>query len=198
MTALGSLLPTAKRELADNPRLRAGVWAVIAILLIYWLLVQSDRKAAAYREYAASAASLRQAQAVLRRQDWPQLLAAAKETEGRLAAEFWQAATPGQAQAQVQAALTQLIADMGYRNPNIQAGATQPVPDAPRVLRVQVRLASTYQPGAELRLLEAIARHPKKLVVDSLDITKTNSRLVVLLSAYFVDVGEAASGGAGE
>ena len=44
---------------------------------------------------------------------------------------------------------------------------------------------------AEVRALHALATHPKKLVVDRLDLRRRgrqNSHLVLILSAYFVGV----------
>ena len=78
-------------------------------------------------------------------------------------------------------------------NPRIRSGVSQPVPDLPGIWRVQSRLDAAYRPGVELQALHAMATHPKKLVVDRLDLRRRkgqDSRLALILSAYFVGVEE--------
>ena len=79
------------------------------------------------------------------------------------------------------------------RNARIRSGVSQPVPDLPGIWRVQSRLDAAYPPGVELQALHAMATYPKKLVVDRLDLRRRkgqDSRLALILSAYFVGVEE--------
>ena len=123
-----SALAPLRREFANNIRVRFGVWCVLAMVLLYWILVRSEDLQAARAEYAGEIARLERAQEARADEDWPLLL----EVEQRARAEL---------------------------NANI---------------------------GAELRLLHAFATHPKKLVVDRLDISQTRARVNILVSAYFV------------
>lgn len=186
MSVLSDTLDRARGELAAKARLRAGVWAILAIVLLYWLLVQSDRLAAAGADHAAAVEDLARAQAVLGRQDWPERLAAAQQTHAALSERFWRADTQGLAQAQLQAAVTGIVDGLGFRNRVIQPGLSQPVPGAPDLLRVQLRLSGSYRAGAERKVLHAIATHPRKLAVDSLNLDRRQARMVMLVSAYFV------------
>ena len=177
-------------EFAGNPRLRWGFWLAVGLFLVYCILVQSERLAAAHRDYAAEAERLAKAQALLGRRDWPERLDAERETHRRLESAFWQAETEGLAQAKLQAALTAIVEDLGLRKARIRSGTSQPVPDLPGIWRVQTRLDAGYRRGMELRMLHALATHPKNIVVDRLDLVrrKRNSRVVLLLSAHFVGV----------
>ena len=193
MSALNRVLAPLVAEVAGNARLRRGVWLILGIVLFYCILAQSDRVAAVHAEYAAEAGRLAKARILLQRQDWPELLEAERDTHRALTAAFWQAETEGLAQAKLQAALSGMFEGIELHNPRIRSGVSQPVPDLPGIWRVQSRLDAAYRPGVELQALHAMATHPKKLVVDRLDLRRRkgqDSRLALILSAYFVGVEE--------
>ena len=181
-SALGPL----REEFTTNIRVRVGVWCVLAMVFVYWILVRSDDLGAARAEYAGEIARLERAQDARADEDWPLLLEVEQRTGAELTANFWQAETEGVAQARLLGALTELAGEIELRDARVQPGVTQPVADAPDVWRVQARLTARHRIGAELRLLHALATHPKKLVVDRLDISQSRSRVNILVSAYFV------------
>ena len=191
MKALLQLALRARDELAANPRLRLGVWLIVAILLFYWVaLVQPDRRALAVDEYADTASRLASSQAVMaRRDEWPGLLAAAQESDQALQRSFWRADTEGLARAGLQETLEKIVADLEVRNVAIESGSSRPVPDVEGLWQVQARLTANYSTGTELRLLHALASHPRKLVVDRMDLVRgRQSRVMLIVSAYFVDL----------
>ena len=181
-----SALAPMREEFATNIRVRLGVWCVLAMVFLYWILVRSDDLRAARAEYAGEIARVERAQDARAEEDWPLLLEVEQRTGKELTANFWQAETEGVAQARLLASLTELAGEIELRDPRVQPGVTQPVADAADVWRVQARLTARHRMGAELRLLHALATHPKKLVVDRLDISQTQSRVNILVSAYFV------------
>ncbi len=181
-----SALAPMREEFATNIRVRLGVWCVLAMVFLYWILVRSDDLQAARAEYAGEIARVERAQDARAEEDWPLLLEVEQRTGKELTANFWQAETEGVAQARLLASLTELAGEIELRDPRVRPGVTQPVADAADVWRVQARLTARHRMGAELRLLHALAIHPKKLVVDRLDISQTQSRVNILVSAYFV------------
>ena len=183
---VANALAPLREEFATNIRVRLGVWCVLAMVFLYWILVRSDDLEAAHAEYAGEIARLERAQEARADEDWPLLLEVEQRAGALLTANFWQAETEGVARARLQATLTELAGEVELRDPRVQPGVTQPVADAPDVWRVQARLTARHRIGAELRLLHAFATHPKKLVVDRLNISQTQSRVNILVSAYFV------------
>ena len=181
-------LARTKAELADKPRLRAGVWLIAGIVLVYCLLAQADRLTDAYREYARQTDGLARVASALSRTDWPQLLEAQGRNQQALQAALWQADTSGQAQAQLQQAIRTMIDGLDMRDPRIRPGVTQPVPELQGVVRVQVELVGRYSGAAALELLDAVATSPAKLVVDRLVLRRDGGYMEVLLSAYFIGV----------
>lgn len=186
MNALARLFRDFRAEFEVNARLRAGVWAIAAVVLFYLALVQSDRVTAAYDAFAAEAVRLARAEGLLEREDWPQLLEAERAANEALEAAFWQANTQGLAQAQLQAALAGIAGRLELRDVRVQPGLIQPVPEMDGIWRVQAQFNVSHESGEQLQVLHALATHPKKLVVDRVDLMRGASRLVVLVSAYFV------------
>ena len=183
---------TVAAEFAASARLRWGVRLAVAIVLGYCILVQSERLAAVDRDYAAETARLAKAEALLRRRDWPELLEAERATHREVKSMFWPAKTEGLAQARLQAALAGIVEPLALRNPRIHSGVSQPVPHLPGIWRVQTRLNAAYSPGIELKALHALAAHPKKLIVERLELSRhdqRDSRLMLIVSAHFVGVG---------
>ena len=191
MRALRRALHPLAVELSANARLRAGVWLIAGILLVYCILVQSDRLAAAHLDHAVAAGRMTKAVAVLEGRNWPALLEAERATHREIESRFWQAETEGLAQAKLQDALAGITEGLGLRDPLIRSGVSQPVPGLPGIWRVQTRLDATYRSGNEPQALHALARHSRKLVVDRLELrrrSRQRTHLLLILSAYFVGV----------
>ncbi|MCY4565234.1 MAG: hypothetical protein OXE40_12255, partial [Gammaproteobacteria bacterium] len=148
MNALARLFQDFRAEFAVNARLRGGVWLIAAVVLFYLALLQSDRVTAAYDDYAAEAGRLVRAEGLLEREDWPQLLEAESAANQALEEAFWQADTQGLAQAQLQAALAGIAADLELREARIQPGLTQPVPDVPGVWRGEGQVPASHHLSA--------------------------------------------------
>ena len=185
------MLRPVAAELAGNARLRLGVWVIAGILLLWCILVQSDRVAAVHGAYAAEAGHLAKARSLVERQDWRERLDAERERRERLAAALWEAKTEGLAQAKLQAALNEALGGLDLRKLRIRSGVSQPMPDLPGIWRVQTRVDAGYRPGGELKVLHALATHPKRMIVDRLDLRRRDrqrSRFTLILSAYFVGV----------
>lgn len=192
MNAFAEAFARLRAELVANTRLRAGAWAIAAILAVYGLLVQSDRVEAAYTTYMGDADRLARAQDLLTREDLPALLEAERQRDATLTERFWHAETQGLAQAQLQAAVAALTSDLEFRSPRVQSGAILPVDYAPGLWRVQAQFSGIYEPGMELRVLHALATHPKKIVVDRLDLRRRDRRMTLLVSAWFAGIEDAA------
>ena len=200
MKALARALRPVAAELAANARLRVGVWLIAGLLLVWCILVQSDRVAAVHAEYAAEAGHLARARSLVERQDWHERLEAERATYRRLETALWEAETEGLAQAKLQGALNEAVEGLRLDNLRVRSGVSQPVPGVPGVWRVQTRLDAAYRTGVELKVLHALATHPKKMVVDRLDLRRRSRRdsyMTLMLSAYFTGV-EAETAQAGE
>ena len=76
MSAFATAIDRARAELAANPRLRLGVWAIVAILAGYVaFVVQAARVDAASADFASADSRLVRGRDLLTRQDWAERLA---------------------------------------------------------------------------------------------------------------------------
>ena len=192
MSVVATSIDRIRAELAASPRLRAGVWSIVAILLGYWVLVphaaRMDQAAAAY---AGEHARLVRARELLARQDWQQRLDAAVATEGRLGERFWRADNEGLAQAQLRTAIEDMARQVGFA-PRIDVGLSQPVAGVADLWQVQVQVAGIASLEGALRLVHAFARHPrvlleKRLTFERVRIQRRDQiRIDGLLCAYFI------------
>ena len=188
MNGLKAAWQRLRSELAANLRLRLGAWAVAFIVLFYTVLVQGDRVAVAYDGYAEGADRFARAERLRGQAEWSDLLAAERTRNEQLSVLFWEAETQGLAEASLQAALQDLLKPLEFRNMRIQSGVSQPVPDVPGLWQIQAQVNAGYRQGAELQLLHKIATHPRKLAVNRLDLVPQNSRLLLIVSAYFTGI----------
>ena len=117
-----SALTPLREEFTTNVRVRFGVWCVLAMVFLYWILVRSDDLRAARAEYAGEIARLERAQDARADEDWPLLLEVEQRTGAELTANFWQAETEGVAQARLLAALTELAGETELRDARVQPG----------------------------------------------------------------------------
>ena len=189
MSDFATTIDRARAEFVANPRLRLGVWIIVAILAGYFaLVVQADRVETESAEFASADDRLTRGRDLLARQDWAERLDAARITETDLRGRLWQAPNEGLAQASLRTAVDELTAKLYLSRPRIELGLSRPVPDAVGLWQVQARIVGqAVGPGA-LRLLYRIASHPSKLVVERLDLTRERAsmRIELLLSAYFL------------
>ena len=190
MSALQDLWMRLRTEASGNLRLRLGIWAIAFIVLLSFILMQEDWKLAAQDNYAAAEDRLARAERLLGQGDWTVALDQERKRNERLEAQFWRAETPGLAEASLQAALAQMLGGPEFSNVRIRPGTSQPVPDAPGLWRVQAQVNARYRGGIELQLMHTMATSPRKLNVDRLDMVRRNSRLVMIVSAYFTGIAE--------
>ena len=176
-------------DLAANARLRWGIRLIFGLLVGYVILLQTERLAAVRHDHNAEIERLRKAESLVDQQDGLDLLNAERENHRKIRSMFWQAETEGLAQAKLQAALAQLLGNLGLINIHFRSGSGQSVPDLPGVRRIQIRMDANYRPGLEPRILHALATHPKKLIVNRLDLkhhSKSEAYLVLIVSSFFV------------
>ena len=192
MSAIGTSIDRIRAELAASPRLRAGVWSIVAILLGYWVFVpHAARVDEAATAYAGEHARLVRARELLAREDWQERLDAAAATEVQLGERFWHADNEGLAQAQLRNAVEEMARRVRLA-PRIDVGLSQPVAGVPDLWQVQVQITGTAGLEGALRLVDALARHPQVLVEERLSFNRVRIqrrdqiRIDGLLSAYFI------------
>lgn len=179
------LLERVRAELEASALVRAGAWAIGAILLLSLALNRADAVGLAHADYLAESRRLSSAEGAMSDADWADRLEAERALNAELEGLFWHADFEGHARAELEAALDEIFAPLELRQRRVRVGVSQPAPGLPGVWQVQARLVAEYRAGAELGALHAVATYPRKLVVERFVVSRNNRRIDAIVSAYF-------------
>lgn len=185
-----SIAPALKPYLAEvrsNPRLRWGLWLIVATLWFYGVLVLRDEVPRQTDAYRAVTKKLARTQVVAAQTEWParrdEARAAGIEYENRL----WHATTSGLAEASFRDWLAQVAQDSGAGRPQINA-ASQEEGKGPTagLWKVTARMSLDFAPTSFYPMLTRIATYQKRVGVESLLIRGAPPpKAELMLVAYF-------------
>jgi len=175
-------------ELRQNPRLRAGLWLIAAILIGYVVILLNDYQVKLQLEHKNALNQLNQLQTIINQTQWLERATQANALRNQLEVKFWQANTKGLAQATFQEWLNtemkrvQMIEGAYLR---IMDSALE-MPNYPEVWKVTARIDAPFTQQSLSRLLLAIAEQPLLIVTERLEIRHSNTpRFTLIVSAYF-------------
>jgi hypothetical protein len=173
------------QEIRKNTRLRLGLWAILAIIALYWLLVLDEYKNKLQLEYQAELTSLARLRDVTSQAEWLDRAELARSAEINLESKLWNAASKGLAQADFQAWLGGQVAGARILEPRMTVEEARDVP--PQLWLVIARLEGIFEPEPMERLLLNLAQHPNWVVVDSFEIRHGNRdmRFSLVMHIYF-------------
>ncbi|MYJ75102.1 MAG: hypothetical protein F4089_08365, partial [Gammaproteobacteria bacterium] len=157
MSVLRAAADNVRAELAANPKLRLGVWTIVAILLGYWVSVpQAARVGQVAADYATMDARLARGRDLVARQDWQQRLDEARAAEKALNDRVWHADNPGLAQAQVRTAVEEMARRVRLEV-RVDVGISRSVPGVPDLWQVDVQVNSRSNVEAALGFVHELA-----------------------------------------
>jgi len=195
---LQSALADARRQWAANRRLRIGIVAIAAIVVLWLFLVLGDWRESLAAEYAARTEHLYKMQALAGQDEWVERARAMAEVRRGLEAELPDAATPGLAQANVQGWARDVVAAYGDEDVTVQVSDAVQVDGHPGVWRVPVAINGPLRPGKYLDLVAAIERRNTLAIIEQARVLdRENKTFSLTVVAFFrIQPGEAADAGA--
>jgi hypothetical protein len=184
--AAGEVWRQIQSELAANARLRVGVLAIAAIVLLYgWLLLLDWRDAAA-SEYAAQRQRLEKIQALAGQDYWLARATEAAELRAALEAQLPEADTLGLAQASVQSWARDLAAVHGDQ---VRIRGETPVKVPGQALwRIPVTISGSLPAGSVLQLIQRIEQHSQLITIEQSSILNRANRTFSLTVVAFYRV----------
>jgi hypothetical protein len=176
-----------RAEIADNFRLRIGLWSVLGIFLVWVSLVWSDVNAMLYQSIKE------QQQVYVRLQDiegediWQGRLSEVQAKVSQLETKLWSADSEGLAKAKIQSELATLTKPSGVEKQVIKVGSPQLLEDFQGVSRVRARVGVTLQSDELHTLLNNLDSSEKLLVVDQLNFKFIRGKwnIELMVSAFF-------------
>jgi hypothetical protein len=189
--ALSAALTQARKEFAENPRLRIGAWAIAAIAVFYLWLVLADWRAQMQKDYAAQSQQLQKIRSLAGQDEWLQRAERARALREALQAQIPEVATLGLAQASVQTLARNLAAASGNAI-RIQAEAPAPVPGSEGLWRVPVVISGGLGAEQVLQLVRRIESERNLVAIEQAMILNRENRTFSLTVVVFFRVKEAA------
>jgi hypothetical protein len=189
--ALSAALTQARKEFAENPRLRIGAWAIAAIVVFYLWLVLADWRAQMQKDYAAQSQQLQKIRSLAGQDEWLQRAERARALREALQAQIPEVATLGLAQASVQTLARNLAAASGNAI-RIQAEAPAPVAGSEGLWRVPVVISGGLGAEQVLQLVRRIESERNLVVIEQAMILNRENRTFSFTVVAFFRVKEAA------
>ena len=186
MSGLAPAFASLSRQWRENPRLRLGGWAVLAILALYLFLVLGDARQAWTAQVAEASERLERVRSLVGQDVWVGRAAEAAQSLSALEAEIPVAATPGLAQAAMQGRLRELVSSYGDAVV-VEVAAASPVEGDEGWIRVPATLtAQSIAGGRALQLVQSLEAQPQLVVVQALAFdNREPSRLVLTVHGFF-------------
>lgn len=194
MSALRGQLAGVAQQWRANPRLRAGVYAALAIVGVYGFLVLSDWRMALAREYSERAVYMRKLRALAAEPEWLERAQETARLRKALEAQLSQARTLGIAQAEVQGWARERVAALGGQA-QVVAQAPAEVEGQPGLWRVPVVISGAASPDQVVQLIQLVERSQALAVVEQSTVLNRENRTFSLTVVFFYLV-EGASDGA--
>lgn len=194
MSALRGQLAGVAQQWRANPRLRAGVYAALAIVGVYAFLVLSDWRMALAREYSERAVYMRKLRALAAEPEWLERAQETARLRKALEAQLSQARTLGIAQAEVQGWARERVAALGGQA-QVVAQAPAEVEGQPGLWRVPVVISGAASADQVVQLIQLVERSQALAVVEQSTLLNRENRTFSLTVVFFYLV-EGASDGA--
>lgn len=171
-----------REQLQRNPRLRLALWAILAILWIYALLLASDALPGAHAEVRARQSELARLQKIEPIEVWRQREADAQSQLRAVEAMGWDATKSAVASAEIQDWLRQLATKSGLGVKELRAAGS----DAPSgagaagaaasasVQTVRMRATLEFNPMALAALMHELGQVERGVVIERLQLKLTS------------------------
>ena len=172
-----------------QPRLRAGVWVVTALLLLNLVFVLADARRELEPEIQRTANLHARLERVLADADWSERAVAAQARLEALEDRLWQAESTGLARAEFQSWLERQAGDLAV---NVEMGVPLALEDLPGFHRIAASLRLDASPQEALRMLSRMLQSEQRVMVDalSLDPRRRRSATIELHTLYRISESE--------
>lgn len=171
-----------RTEWTGNPRLRAGIAAILVILMVYVLMVLADWRTVLHEEYQQRTLQLYKVQALAGKDEWLLRAERAQALDKALQSEIPTASTIGLAQAEVQTWMRQIMQAFGPKM-STEANAPLQVAGEPGLWRIPITVRGLVSVQQLQEILRRIESSDRLTVVDSITITMIRDTPNVSLTA---------------
>lgn len=192
--AANPALSGALAQIKANPRLRAGLWLIAAIIWTYGLLLLQARVQADTEAYQALGKRIARMEAAAVESEWPERARAAAELRAALERELWREGTLGLAQASFQDWLRQAVDQAQLHRPTLTVAAQEQGNGGPAAAawKVNAKLSFDFSQRTFYDFMRRISTSDRRVVVETLTVRGAGTpRAEMVLVAHFEKIPEA-------
>ena len=185
MKKLGSLTHI-KQEWQGNQRLRFGGWLIFAILLIYCLVLLSDKVKSVEGESRDFYSRLEKLQVLTRQSEWPARAQAARSVRVQMESRLFTAESRGLAQANIQTWLDGWVKKIQLAKVRVQVEQARSVSGHQGVLQVTATVDGRFERDKVVELIKSIEIADHLMVIEQFDvIRRKKEHFTLAFRAYF-------------
>jgi len=187
-----SLLAELQDQFAGQPRLRLGVWAILAILALYTVITLNDMRNERLPEVQRLADRHARLEAVIASGDWQDRRQSAEAALESRESRIWPSDSRGVARADFESWLRGEAEAAGLESVNLDIRELVAVDDLPGLYRLSARLEAQHDPAAMNKLLERLAQHDYRIGVATLS-SRSGRRVgtqLGVVTVFHIDAGE--------
>lgn len=178
-------LATARTELTNNPRLRVGLIAIGALLLMYQLAGLSDLRGRMSADYAAKQAQLARVQGISKEDGWDRRASEIHSMRAALEAEIPDTDSMGLAQATMQGWLRDTVTRSGVKL-SATMGAPLRVNETSAYWKIPAQISGQMSVSGALELIRQIESRKELMSVESIRLTTGNQPSMLLeVAGYY-------------
>lgn len=168
-------LSQARQQLADNPRLRVGLFAIPLIVLLYFNLVLSDSRAEQVAAIASANQELLDARQLASQHEWLERLDQAREQlEQQRQNKFGKADSEAFARADIQANAKTALEHQNLQKVRIEVSTAGKVDPVSQLIPLQLRLLGSAQGAQLFSLIVELESSTPKYRIDSVNAQSQN------------------------
>ncbi len=176
-----------RAEIADNSRLRGGLWLILFLVATWVSLVWSDFNLDLYkstRNLERDLISLQEMEPVT---VWNERASAAESRLASYQKSIWRADTPGLAAAQLQAELNTLVSKDDKSSLLIKVAVPQKLEGYPNLFRIRASIGANLFADQLVKTMGNIELNQLRLNVEQLGLKKSGTRwsMALIVTAYF-------------
>ena len=163
-------------ELDSNDRLRYGIYFILILGLVWFMLVLGDVRIEMSREHGVLQDRYSELQNIGDLELWQQRFREQASTQKELSALLWRSASKNQTLAAVQSAIRKLAADGGITKSNIRIGTPQVADESLGVYSVRTRIRGQFEADQVLSFVASIEDFYPALIFENLTIEIVQGR----------------------
>lgn len=185
------MLENAAMQWRENRRLRMAVLVAMVVLALHLLDGLGRHRESAMRQHAADIRLRQRLERVAAQPEWVERAKQAEAELDGLRREMRVAASAGQAQAEIQAWLTEFAAAQNLSVPVVKVQDVLDVPGHPELVQVLARLDGTLPAFAQHSLVRGVDRGLPWMQVERLEIgEQSEAKVSLVMRAYYRRAGQ--------